>query len=757
MLKIFKKISDLSVRYFCFFESVDEQLKDYNYDILNRMDLTSKQRRIKAFAVAVDYFSELFLVLTNYADQYYEKYSHKVNIKLEKKVFDKNIPEHYIEFKSIPDRRMVLVSLKSYDPTCHKIAVMFIKIFENRLPKYGADFDELALKIFYIRPKVEKSDKYQLEDYNFEAYIPNLLPLLIGENLYKQKEVFVRELIQNSIDAILLRKAIDSDNSNFDDKIKIHFGTKKRSLVLGSEQKEATNLIEIKDAGVGMTSAQVERYFIHIARSYYSSQEYEELIDKQKIDYKPISKFGIGFLSSFLYAKEIDVRTKSFMPSYAGVNIYIPNHEGCFFSKNDPGITEIGTTITLFENSNANISKKNIHSYIAKTFLDIQLDIEISTQDEKGKMSQYKLDKFKWRRALKEQNTPVFFVPLNDGGIIERKYNDIVLYDNEPFGIYFIFSKKVRYWNNFKGNYMELNGGILLNTGSDEKLRFNNYFMDICINYPPSYVQLDVSREKINEFQKFKEKRQTFIDLKPQIINSLIDQVSCWIEQEKKELFTLNLIEYYKIFRFMKLNGNADLQVAKSFYCVRLKVNNKSIGIEIIDPQNSQIKERNIIIPSPFDISRALIEKKELFYEIFTNGILENEQEIRTIFKLNNTKTDIITQIKEGKLKSNDIYDLERLKNWIDNYFEETFIEPDAEQHYKIFRDIDKAINRIAKGQKNPTKVISSLFWKFVVMWSIYAYETFNTPLRTVKVGQSAKNFSIDKTIKELLNLIKEE
>ena len=49
--------------------------------------------------------------------------------------------------------------------------------------------------------------KNTLDNYNFEAYIPTLIPLLTGDNIYSSKVVFARELIQNSIDAISVREA----------------------------------------------------------------------------------------------------------------------------------------------------------------------------------------------------------------------------------------------------------------------------------------------------------------------------------------------------------------------------------------------------------------------------------------------------------------------------------------------------------------------------------------------------------------------
>lgn len=79
---------------------------------------------------------------------------------------------------------------------------------------YEDYFKIVGLKLYYISPKIEKGDiQNAIDNYNFEAYIPTLIPLLTGDNIYAKKEVFSRELIQNSIDAIAVR-SVQEENFN---------------------------------------------------------------------------------------------------------------------------------------------------------------------------------------------------------------------------------------------------------------------------------------------------------------------------------------------------------------------------------------------------------------------------------------------------------------------------------------------------------------------------------------------------------------
>lgn len=106
-----------------------------------------------------------------------------------------------------------------------------------------------------------------------------------------------------------------------------------------------------------MDRYKIERYFTSIGRSFYSGEEYEDL----GISYKPISNFGIGFLSSFMVCREIDVKTKYYIENSEGLKLHIPNYDGCFFIELDKN-TNIGTEIKLYMNSD--INDKGIVDYI---------------------------------------------------------------------------------------------------------------------------------------------------------------------------------------------------------------------------------------------------------------------------------------------------------------------------------------------------------------------------------------------------------
>ena len=187
--------------------------------LLNTCD-NKKSQVYLAFTMLGMFFTDLYLVLTKYADDFKESIKYKVNIKIEENKFHENVPAPRIVVKSDADRRSAYIELLCNEATAHKMAVLFIKEFDLLINKFEDYFKIIGLKLYYLLPRIDKdSMKNTLDNYNFEAYIPTLIPLLTGDNIYSSKSVFARELIQNSIDAISVREA--KDKSEFSKEISI--------------------------------------------------------------------------------------------------------------------------------------------------------------------------------------------------------------------------------------------------------------------------------------------------------------------------------------------------------------------------------------------------------------------------------------------------------------------------------------------------------------------------------------------------------
>lgn len=478
-----------------------------------------------AFTMLGIFFTDLYLVLTKYADDFKESIKYKVNIKIEENKFHENVPAPRIVVRSDADRRSVYIDLLCNNATAHKMAVLFIKEFDLLISKFEDYFKIIGLKFYYLFPKIDKDQmKNTLDNYNFEAYIPTLIPLLTGDNIYSSKVVFARELIQNSIDAISVREA--KDTNQFSKKIQIQL----------NYDQNGKRYFKIIDNGTGMDRYKIERYFTSIGRSFYSGEEYEEL----NISYKPISNFGIGFLSSFMVCQEIDVKTKYYITNSEGLKLHIPNYDGCFFIELDRGIG-IGTEVKLYLNSA--IDDESIVDYIQKVMQDIRYPISIQYLNKNGAQNEVNIPAH-YVRTQKISEKFKFFIPFQENGAIDSiNYREDILSNNfidkYQYGLFICKTK------NFKtnGKRMILNSGISVDQASfrrvfGKRIGRSKYikeetrtYNDIVVNFPANWLQLDVARENITELSSTFDSKHLGV----KIAHCLFEQISDFIQYTQTE------------------------------------------------------------------------------------------------------------------------------------------------------------------------------------------------------------------------------
>lgn len=171
---------------------------------------------------------------------------------------------------------------------------------------------------FVLPAKVERhiqSDGYLSGQYRITLDQDQVMELFVGENLYSDPAVFVRELIQNAIDAVRTRKQLDrSLPSDWTGQINIR-----------TWSERGYHWFRIEDNGIGMTEDIIRNYFLKVGRSYYNSDEFRQEKHRCKADpdYTPVSRFGIGILSCFMGDKKtnrVEVSTKHFSEN----GIYYP-------------------------------------------------------------------------------------------------------------------------------------------------------------------------------------------------------------------------------------------------------------------------------------------------------------------------------------------------------------------------------------------------------------------------------------------------
>lgn len=246
---------------------------------------------------------------------------------------------------------------------------------------------------------------------NIEVHTQNIFPI-IKKWLYSDKDIFLRELVVNSCDAITkLNKLKALGESNVaDDDFRI-------KITCNKEEKTIT----ITDNGIGMTEEEVTKYINQVAFSGAEEflAKYQEKDEQSQI----IGHFGLGFYSAFMVAGTVEIDTKSHTGAPA---VHWRCEGGTEYELSDSEKSERGTTITLHISSDGEefLEPHMLRSILLKYcgFLpwEIYLDEdEKPVNDTKPLWTKQPSDctdeeyKELYHRIFSDMNDPLFWIHLN--------------------------------------------------------------------------------------------------------------------------------------------------------------------------------------------------------------------------------------------------------------------------------------------------------------------------------------------------------
>ena len=353
---------------------------------------------------------------------------------------------------------------------------------------------------------------------NINVETENIFPI-IKQFLYSDHEIFLRELVSNAVDAtqkVKTLKSIGELKANID---------KLRVEVILDKKKET---LTIRDNGIGMTEAEVDKYINQIAFS--GAEEFVNKYKDQDAKNSIIGHFGLGFYSSFMVSKEVEIITKSQKPNSKAVKWICDGSPN--YSIEETNKKTKGTDIILHidEDSKEFLEEKRIQEILNRYCKFLPVEVKFGTKkifiddpkgskDEKGEIKQVEkvVDNIinntqpTWTKApqdLKEEdyltfykelyptefNDPIFNIhlnvdyPFNLTGILyfpklknnlEVQKNKINLYSNQVF-----ITDNVE---NIVPDFLTLLHGVIDSP-------------DIPLNVSRSYLQADGNVKKISKY-----------------------------------------------------------------------------------------------------------------------------------------------------------------------------------------------------------------------------------------------------------------
>ena len=166
---------------------------------------------------------------------------------------------------------------------------------------------------------------------NIKISSENMMPI-IKKWLYSDKDIFLREIVANGIDAITKYKKLVDMGEVADDGAEL--------CVKISVDKDAKTLT-VEDNGIGMTSDEVENYITQIAFS--GASDFLEKYEKAGGD-GIIGHFGLGFYSAYMVSDDVEIFTKSFKDEPA---VHWESDGNSTYSIEDCDRQERGTKIVM--------------------------------------------------------------------------------------------------------------------------------------------------------------------------------------------------------------------------------------------------------------------------------------------------------------------------------------------------------------------------------------------------------------------------
>jgi hypothetical protein len=200
-------------------------------------------------------------------------------------------------------------------PQVYKNINKFLDLIDQELKDCQSILNHCSIRwnTYKLPEKIDRSgvipQNFMAGDYSLSLDQNQVVKLLVGQSLYSNPFVFIRELLQNAIDSSRMREFYENaiyENAEF----------RSNSITVRVERDIWGYLwVEVTDNGMGIGEYVLHNHFLKKGNSYYASDHFRLIQYHIKQitgqEFKPISRFGIGLLSCFILGDRIEISSKS--------------------------------------------------------------------------------------------------------------------------------------------------------------------------------------------------------------------------------------------------------------------------------------------------------------------------------------------------------------------------------------------------------------------------------------------------------------
>jgi molecular chaperone HtpG len=184
------------------------------------------------------------------------------------------------------------------------------RLKEPNFPLYLLGMTFRRLRTNLEEPTFLKKLKFQPEPVRFRAADPQVFELLIEPLYGGNTDAGVRELVQNSVDAVRELEAYCRRHNQ--DIARLPRPEQRADVVVKLEETKGSLTLVVQDRGIGMTLEIVRDYFLRVGASYRTSSAWQAEFagPDQKSNILRTGYFGVGALAAFLVGDEMRVVTR---------------------------------------------------------------------------------------------------------------------------------------------------------------------------------------------------------------------------------------------------------------------------------------------------------------------------------------------------------------------------------------------------------------------------------------------------------------